>query len=177
MKHQGCFFDPFASNLADARDHTVNVLVARNCLNSQASATSGRIWAKKYQYLGWAKIRHCLARYLALFDLRVLSRRTGHGAAMVPPSFGNARLVIAADIRGVVVLTSSLVAIAQRDGVPSTRVEPTAPAPPEKPWRRKGAMGDILRQRTGRPGGIRRTRRLRTSKVPCDSSRPFLIHF
>ena len=38
----------------------------------------------------------------------------------------------------------------------------------QTPWRRKGAMGHILRQCTGRPGGIRRTGRLRTSNVPCD---------
>ena len=53
--------------------------------------------------------------------------------AIVPrhlPAAG--RVEISVELRGVVVLASSSVAMAHRDGLPSTRVEPAALAQPEK---------------------------------------------
>ena len=76
---------------------------------------------------------------ISAFSQFFLEKRREGGAgiprlrvAIVPPSPGNGRVVISRELRGVVVLAPSSVAIANRDGLPSTRVQPATLSPPKK---------------------------------------------
>ena len=66
--------------------------------------------------------------------------------AIVPPSPGTGRVVISRELRGVVVLAPSSVAIAHRDELPSMRVEPATPASPEKNLKNIPSVSQHLRR-------------------------------
>ena len=64
--------------------------------------------------------------------MRVVGQYPPAARGHSPSTLTSGRVVIPKELRGVVVLASSSVAIAHRDGLPSTRVEPTTLAPPEE---------------------------------------------
>jgi hypothetical protein len=65
-------------------------------------------------------------------EVRVVGQYPPAARGHSPSTLTSAGVVIPKELHGVVVLASSSVAIAHRDELPSTRVEPAALAPPEK---------------------------------------------